>query len=222
MARVWRWIGVLAVVLLFATAAAAAIPHFAVEFLSPHVVKRSAAVLDKPLDQAVLVALGKTEIKTVEQAMDFALSASDRLLHFGLEHPTSLAFTAAEREGNCIEYAHLFARVFDKAAHKAGLTARAYSVHSAKARVFGRAVPMRGWDDHDWVLIQDGTGDDAQRWFVDPTLHDLGLGWDISANVRGPVSAPAGAEPKPAKGEAPGEKGRALPQAAKKSEKTPP
>lgn len=218
MGRVWRWIGVLAVVLLFATAATAAIPHFAVEFLAPHVVKRGAAVLDKPLDRAVDTALGKTEIKTVQEAMDFALSASDKLLHFGLEHPTSMSFSATEREGNCIEYANLFARVFDKAAQKGGLTARAYSVHSAKVRVFGRALPMRGWGDHDWVLIQDGTGDDAQRWYVDPTLHDAGLGWDISANVRGPVSA----DGKATRREDTGEKaGRSIPQAAKKGEKAP-
>jgi hypothetical protein len=129
-----------------------------------------------------------------------------------------MSFSAAEREGNCIEYAHLFARVFDKAAAKAGLSARAYAVHSAQARIFGHAVPMRGWDDHDWVLIQDGTGDEARRWFVDPTMHDAGLGWDISPNVRGTVSADA----KPAPREESGHKSeRALPQAAKKSAKAP-
>lgn len=218
MRRVWRWIGVLTVVLLFATAAAAALPHFAVEFLPPHSVKRSAAVLDKPLERAVDTALAKTEIKSVEEAMDFALSASDKLLRFGLEHPTSMSFTAAEREGNCIEYANLFARVFDKAAAKGGLSARAYAVHSAKAQLFGRAVPMRGWDDHDWVLIQDGSGAEARRWYVDPTLHDAGLGWDVSANVRGPVSAEVKAAPRD---EASGKAERALPQAAKKSAKTP-
>jgi len=191
MRRLWRWIGVLAVVLLFATAAGAALPHFAIEFLPPHTVQRSLAALDKPLDQAVDTALGKTSVTTVEEAMDFALSASDKILHFGLKHPTSMAFTAAEREANCIEYAHLFARVFDKAAQKGGLGARAYAVHSAEARFFSRALPMRGWGDHDWVLIQDGSGPEAKRWFVDPTLHDFGLGWDISANVRGPVSADA-------------------------------
>ena len=219
MGRVWRWIGVLAVVMLFATVSAAALPHFAVELLAPHAVKRSAAVLDKPLERAVDVALAKTEIKTVEDAMDFALSASDKLLRFGLEHPTRMSFTAAEREGNCIEYANLFALVFDKAAAKGGLEARAYAVHSAKARLFGRAIPMRGWDDHDWALIQDGSGDEARRWYVDPTLHDAWLGWDIAANVRGPVSV----EIEPARREEPRAKPRrSIPQAAKKkSAKTP-
>ena len=191
MRRLWGWIGVLSVVLLFATVAGAALPHFAFELLGPHVARRSTAVLDEPLKRAVDTALAATELASVESAMDFSLSATDKLLHFGLEHPTSTAFSAAEREGNCIEYANLFVRVFDKAAAKAGLGARAYAVHSDKARLFGRAMPLRGWGDHDWVLIQDGVGEDAKRWYVDPTMHDFGLGWDISANVRGPVSLEA-------------------------------
>lgn len=218
MGRVWRWIGVLAVVLLFATVAAAALPRFAFELHAPHTVKRSTAALDKPLERAVDTALEKTPITTVEEAMDFALSASDKLLHFGLGHPTSMSFTPAAREANCIEYAHLFARVFDKAAEKGGLGARAFAVHSDKARVFGRAIPMKGWDDHDWVLIQEGKGDDARRWFVDPSMHDAGLGWDISANVKGPVSAPVH---KPAPREPSDNKERAVPRAAKKTGKKP-
>src|SRR4051812_17719539 len=190
MRRVWRGFGVLAIILLFATAAGAALPRYAFEFLPPHAAKRSAAVLDDGLGKAVDAGLARTEITSVEGAMDFSLSVSDKLFHFGLEHPTSLAFVAAEREGNCIEYAHLFAKVFDKAAARGGLAARAYVVHSARAQVFGRAVPMRGWEDHDWVLIQEGTGEEARRWFVDPTLHDFGLGWDISPNVRGPIKIP--------------------------------
>jgi hypothetical protein len=210
MRRVFRWIGVLAVVMLFATATAAAVPRFALELLAPHVVKRSAAMLDKPLDRALATALDKTTITTVEEARDFSLSVTDKLLRFGLDHTTSMSFSAAEREGNCIEYANLFARVFDKAAQKGGLEARAFAVHSDKAHLFGRAVPLKGFGDHDWVLIQDGQGDDAGRWFVDPTMHDAGLGWDIAANVKGVVNAPVNPrhEPPP--------KGRTAPRAAKK------
>ncbi len=177
----------LGVVLLFATAAGAALPHFAFRLLAPHTAKRSTAALDKALDRAVEASLAKATLDSVEGAMDFALAASDRMLHFGLNHPTSLAFAAVEREANCIEYAHLFARVFDKAAAKAKLDARAYVVHSAKAELMGRAVPLPGWENHDWVLIQEGTGEGARRWYVDPTLHDMGLGWDIAANVEGAV-----------------------------------
>jgi hypothetical protein len=191
MQRVWRWLGVLAFVLLFATAAGAALPRFAFQLLPPHTAKRSAAVLEKPLERAVDASLAKAQLDSVQAAMDFSLSASDKLLHFGLEHPQSLSFTAAEREGNCIEYAHLFARIFDKAAAVAKLDARAWVVHSAKAEVLGRKLPFRGWGDHDWVLIREGSGDDAKLWYVDPTMHDAGLGWDISANVRGTVKLPA-------------------------------
>jgi hypothetical protein len=190
MRRLWRLVGVLAVVLLFATAAAAAIPRFAFELLPPHTAKRSAAVLEKPLERAVDASLAKSEPDSVEGAMDVALSVSDRILRFGLAHTTSLSFAAAEREGNCIEYAHLFARVFDRAAARAKLDARAYVVHSGKAVVLGHKLPFRGFEDHDWVLIQQGSGDDARRWYVDPTMHDAGLGWDISASVRGAVKLP--------------------------------
>jgi len=190
MRRLWRWLGVLGIVLLFATAAGAALPMFAFQLLPPHTAKRSTAALDKALDRAVDASLDQAQVATVETAMDFSLSASDKLLHFGLDHPTSMTFAAADREGNCIEYANLFARVFDKAAAKGKLDAHAWVVHSGKAEVLGRKLPFRGWGDHDWVLIQQGTGDDARRWYVDPTMHDAGLGWDISSNVRGPVKLP--------------------------------
>src|SRR4051812_20522255 len=121
MRRLWRWLGVLAVILLFATAAGAALPRYAFQLLPPHTAKRSTAALDKPLDRAIDASLTKAVPETVEGAMDMALSASDKLLRFGLEHTTSMAFTAAEREANCIEYAHLFARVFERAAQKGKL-----------------------------------------------------------------------------------------------------
>jgi hypothetical protein len=212
MRRLWRGLGVLAVILLFATAAGAALPRFAFQLLPAHTDRRSAAVLDKALDRAVDASLGRAAIDSVEAAMDFSLSASDRLLRFGLHHPQSLTFSAAEREGNCVEYAHLFARVFDKAAQRAGLDARAYVVHSARAELFGRKVPLPGWEDHDWVLIQTGPGDEARRLYVDPTMHDAGLGWDVSANVRGAVKLPS--EP-PVKASSP------APAAARASERSP-
>lgn len=190
MGRLWRWLGVLAVVLLFATAAGAALPHFAFELLPPHTAKRSGATLDKALERAVEASLAKANLENVEGAMDFSLAATDKLLRFGLEHQTSMSFAAAEREGNCIEYAHLFAKVFERAAQKSKLDARAFVVHSGKAQVLGHKLPWKGFEDHDWVLIQQGTGDEARRFYVDPTMHDAGLGWDISANVHGTVKLP--------------------------------
>jgi hypothetical protein len=190
MRRLWRWLGVLAVVLLFATAAAAALPHFAFELHAPHTAKKSAATLDKSLERAVDASLAKTKIDTTEGAMDFALAATDKLLHFNREHATSLSFEAAEREGNCAEYAHLFAKVFERAAQKNKLGARAFVVHSDKAQMFGQKMPFKGFEEHDWVLVVEGTGDEARRFYVDPAMHDAGLGWDIAANVRGAVKMP--------------------------------
>ena len=58
-------------------------------------------------------------------------------------------------------------------------------VHS-EARVLGQKLPMRGLDDHDWVLVVPGDPKEKRR-FVDPTFYDLGLGWDITSNVSGAV-----------------------------------
>lgn len=66
------------------------------------------------------------------------------------------------------------------------VAARAWPVRS-QARLFGARVPMRGWTDHDWVLV---VARDGHRWYVDPTLDDTGLGWDVTSNVRGTVSPP--------------------------------
>ncbi|MEO7330507.1 MAG: hypothetical protein ABI193_18170 [Minicystis sp.] len=193
MARVGRWIWVTLALLLFATAAGAALPHFAFELQAPHAAHRSTAVLDEGLRQALDAGIAKSEPDTVEKAVDFSLAVTDKILHFGLSHPTSKTFTITPREANCIEYAELFARVFDKAAAEKHLPARAFVVHSDKARFFGQKVPMKGWGDHDWVLIEDKSGDDKappRRWYVDPTLHDAGLGWDISSNVKGEIKLP--------------------------------
>ena len=47
--------------------------------------------------------------------------------------------------------------------------------------MFAVRVPMRGWSDHDWVLVE-GSG---RRWYVDPTFDDMGLGWDLAGHVEG-------------------------------------
>ncbi len=236
MRRLFRWLGILGVVLLFATAAAAALPRYGIELLGPHTVKKSQAQLDPALRKAIDESIDESPDATVDEALSHALAVSDKLLHFGLSHETKLSFSVAEgeREGNCIEYAHLFAKVFErmaakmqpkdqakeppkdgakvaakekaaegtrdkgrgKAAEKAQEKkpgVRVFVVHSDKAQVFGRDLPWRGWTDHDWVLIEapsvDGEGK-PRRWFVDPTMHDAGFGWDVSANVRGDVVLP--------------------------------
>jgi len=117
-----------------------------------------------------------------------ALDATAAQLHFGLQHRTSASFDVAEREGNCIEYAELFAAIFNR--EKGALDARAYAVHSAEARVFGQQLRDPKYRDHDWALVVVHGSAGARRLFVDPTLYDEGLGWDISRAVVGPVTAP--------------------------------
>lgn len=191
MRRIGRWIWITLAILLCATAAAAALPHFAFELQAPHTARRSSAMLEDALRKAVDAGLASASPTTADEALDYSLSVTDKLFHFGLSHPTNLVFAAAEREANCIEYAQAFARVFDRAAARAKLKAKAYVVHSDKARVFGQKVPFRGWEEHDWVLIEDRTGPgDARRLYVDPTLHDAGFGWDIRSNVKGEVRLP--------------------------------
>ena len=95
-------------------------------------------------------------------------------------------FDDSEREGNCIEYAQLFANVFDRAAAQGHLAARAYAVHSADARLMGQVMAGRGMGEHDWVLVVDG----EKRYYVDPTFFDMGLPWDISRSVTGAVTVP--------------------------------
>lgn len=157
---------------------------------APHTPSASAATLDPALRAAIEVKLSEARLVSVEEALRFSLRHTGAALHFGLGHPTRLSFGPAEREANCIEYAHFFARVFGMAAEKNKLPAKAWVVHSGRADVFGMVVPLPGLRDHDWVLIADDTPGDKRLWFVDPTFEDIGLGWDLGKNVRGDVKPP--------------------------------
>jgi hypothetical protein len=150
-------------------------------FRPPHTVKPSAARFDPDLQKRLDGAVGARRAPTVTQAIEIALEETGSRLHFGLKHKTRLDFGPDEREGNCIEYAHFFAAAFDMTARSNGLAARAWTVHSAEARVLGLRVPGRGWGDHDWVLVADETT--GGRWYVDPTMADAGFGWDIDPFV---------------------------------------
>ncbi|MDI1475121.1 hypothetical protein [Polyangium sp. y55x31] len=155
----------------------------------PHTTRASSATLDKPLEAAIEFKLREARLATVEEALELSLRLTGARLHFGLGHPTRLSFGAEEREGNCIEYAHLFARIFDMAAARSKLSARAYVVHSAQAEVFEKVVPLPGLRDHDWVVIEDDTPGEKKQWFVDPAFEDAWLGWDLTHNVKGDVKA---------------------------------
>ncbi|MDI1451497.1 hypothetical protein [Polyangium sp. 6x1] len=153
----------------------------------PHTTRASSATLDKPLEAAIEFKLREARPATVEDAIELSLRMTGARLHFGIGHPTRLSFGAEPREGNCIEYAHLFARIFDMAAARSKLPARAYVVHSARAEVFEKVVPLPGLRDHDWVVIEDDTPGAKRQWFVDPAFEDAWLGWDLTKNVKGVV-----------------------------------
>jgi hypothetical protein len=158
----------------------------------PHRVSAPRARLDPALSARINEELGTANVKTIDQAIAFALGVSARQLHFGLQHRTRLWFGLAEREGHCIEYAHLFATVIGRVARARDLPLDAYVVHSPRARMFGYRLPMRGLDDHDWVLVVDRCS--GQRHFVDPTFADMGLGADIKDAVEPPVMVPVPAQ----------------------------
>ncbi|MEO6954375.1 MAG: hypothetical protein ABI321_21435 [Polyangia bacterium] len=146
-----------------------------------HVVGRPHAVASQAIEASLSRRLGA--MRDLDSLQRATLAETGARLHFGLGHTTSLQFDA-EREGNCIEYAQLFSTLFDAAAVKRGMPARAYPIHSPRVTVSGLVVPLRGWHDHDWVLIVDG----AARRYVDPTLADFGLGWDVEQQVVAPGS----------------------------------
>lgn len=154
-------------------------------FGAPHVARAPRAVLSPAL-AARLDSIAKPH--DVDATVKLALDATATQLHFGLQHRTSTAFDVAEREGNCIEYAELFAAIFNR--ERGSLEARAYAVHSAEARVLGQRLADPKYRDHDWALVVVRGSAGERRLFVDPTLYDEGLGWDISRAVIGPVTMP--------------------------------
>jgi hypothetical protein len=158
-------------------------------FGPPHHVKRPAASIDAAILRAVDARIDAARLATADDVLHFALDATAERLHFGLAHRTSLVF-AEEREGNCIEYAHLFAALFERARTRAHVDARAFVVHSDDARVLGTRFAPPGLNDHDWSLVVAHTPAGERRLFVDPTLYDAGMGWDIASSVSGAVRVP--------------------------------
>jgi len=163
------------------------------EFHAPHHAARSRAVLSAELVRAVAAARAEAAPRGVSALIDFALRQTRPRLRFGLDHPSSLGFDPREREGNCIEYSHLFASIFDRSAVAAGIDAQAFVVHSDRALLFGQRVPRRGWASHDWVLVVERDRDRAEvaRYFIDPAFDDASFGWNIESDVFGRVDLPA-------------------------------
>ena len=100
--------------------------------LPPHEIKPPDADVAPRLRTALVSSL--LPHPSVGELTTAVLQITDDNLHFGLSHRTTLTF-GAPREGNCIEYARLFAALFNVGATRAGLRARAFAVHSARARV---------------------------------------------------------------------------------------
>jgi hypothetical protein len=144
-----------------------------------HARSRPAATLSAALSREAAAELDGAA--TPEAAIEAAVRVAGRHLHFGLGHRRSASFDVAEREAHCVEYAHLTGALVARwsRAHEGALRVQ---VLRSQARLFGARVPMRGWADHDWVLVE---GDGGRRWYVDPTFADMGLGWDLRRNVEG-------------------------------------
>lgn len=183
-ARGSRWPVRLAVALSLPLMAAAVVRWRGLLYGAPHQLRAPSAQLSRELALRVDERAAREPAADIDAAIAQALRVTGSTLHFGLGHPTSLSFSE-EREGNCVEYAHLFATVFGRVARKAGLDAHAHVVHTMRPRLFGLRVPFRGFDDHDWVLVTDGKGQPLA--YLDPTLHDAMLGADVSGNVEAPV-----------------------------------
>jgi hypothetical protein len=115
----------------------------------------------------------------------FSLRTTADALHFGLSHSTHLTFNGADREANCVEYAELFGTIMNR--EHGSQDIRAWVVRS-DARILGKTIPNPAWKDHDWVLVVVRTPDGSRRLCLDPTLFDLGMGWDISSAVRGELN----------------------------------
>lgn len=180
-----RWLVTSCAVTCFASMALArdTIAQTLVTFTAPHAVRPPTARLSSALDAKLDRDAATARTETPAALVQFALRETSTLLRFGLGHRTRTSFDVGEREGNCVEYAELFAAIFDR--ERGHLDGRAWVVRS-QARILGRQATDPAWRDHDWVLVVAA----GRTLFVDPTLYDEGLGWNIAAMVRGDVRPP--------------------------------
>jgi hypothetical protein len=158
-----------------------------ITFEAPHAVRAPAATLAPGFESRVDARAVAANMKSASDIVAFTLRETAAQLHFGLAHRTSLQFDGTEREGNCIEYAELFATMFNR--EHGVIDAHAWVVRS-DAKVLGQTLADPAWKDHDWVLVVANDHGAIQRLFVDPTRSDTGIGWDISQSVRGHVGTP--------------------------------
>ena len=191
--RPWGGIFLLTLFVLLLGAGAAARVMFTL--IAPHAVSPPVAVLSADKRAQLDQELDFNRPFDRDQAIDFALDYTADSLSFSPGHPPSFDFTVGKRKAGCAEYAALFVAVFEAASKRAGSTARAWRVNSV-ARVWGKAIPLKGFGDHDWILVHDAA--DGARIYLDPTLADLWLGSTIARNVKGGAGIPIPAD-EPAK-----------------------
>jgi hypothetical protein len=122
------------------------------------------------------------EVHTASDAREVALELTSTTLHFGLGHRSSLYFERS-RPGHCVEYAELFAGLFNELASRAQLAARAWVVRSEPTRLLWLSPRSRFLRDHDWNLIRDV----SERHYVDAAFADMWLGAEVRPNVEGRV-----------------------------------
>ncbi len=150
--------------------------------LSPaHAVVSPGATLAPTLRAEVLAGMKGRAFASSADVVSYALEVSRAKLHFGMDHSTSLRFGEAEREGNCIEYAHLFGEVVELVAKEAKIDMKVRVVRS-RATLAGQRIPLEGWDTHDWVLVKAGT----ETRLLDPSFDDAGLGVELEKVVDPP------------------------------------
>jgi hypothetical protein len=162
--------------------AIAATRVYAIEYRPPHVLLPVPAPLGAPEQRSLDSTLEKENPRDREQVIDFALSFTGRNLFFGMGHSSGFEFPdGSPRAASSVDYTYLFVLVFDAAARRANLPARAYRVRTLDARLFGLEITVGGLGDHDWALIVDPS--DGARFYEDPTFSDVYLGANIERNV---------------------------------------
>jgi hypothetical protein len=170
----------LALAVLVSVAVAARL-HAGLSLRPPHRLVPLRAVLLGAVPADLDAASFAGNVHTTESAIAVALAETRKVLWLDpRSHQSDFRFDGRERGAHCEEYAQLFAAALEHVARLRKLPARA-SVMRSEARLFGVALPWRGWRTHDWVRVQ---ADGGRTWDVDPTLDDAGLGWDVSGDVR--------------------------------------
>ena len=152
--------------------------------LKTHVTTGPMAMLNHELQVAIQKATDGKTPGDLDMVIELSVQLTAQHLKFGRGHQTCLAFDAKQREGNSLEFAVLFASIFNQLARWAKLEAMASIVHSTESKVFGRQIGKWG---HDWVVVEPRTKTAGERRFVDPTLGSLHLGWNLAGNVEGEV-----------------------------------